>query len=106
MEETPKDWKLKLRYGKLKTEFSHFTVIADGLVETPDADYGSIAGKAMMGIKVWAIDTQEAADLTYYVGEQIGFKPTGNMQVFDTDPEQPPKDTPYGYDINFTSYDE
>jgi hypothetical protein len=27
-----KDWKLKLRYGKIKIDFKHFTVLTDGIV--------------------------------------------------------------------------
>ena len=32
MSDEDKNWKLKLRYGKLKTPFQHFTLIADGIV--------------------------------------------------------------------------
>jgi len=100
----PKDWKLKLRYGKLKTEFSHYTVIADGEVMEANSDFESVLGPAMMGIKVWATDSQEAADLTFYVAEQVGFKPTGDMKVYDTEAQEPPGENPRGYDINFTAY--
>ena len=62
------DWKLKLRYGKLKTPFSHFTVLADGkVIKEMDGD---------------------------------------SILVYDTAPEEPPRDNPYGYDIKFTPYTE
>ena len=32
-DQPPNDWKLKLRYGKLKTPYKHFTVFAEGCME-------------------------------------------------------------------------
>jgi len=63
-------------------------------------------GLAYVGIKTWAKDTQEAADIFFSIGEQIGFEPLDKVEIFSTDPVEPPKDEPYGYDINFTPYDE
>ena len=39
------------------------------------------------------------------IGEKIGFKVTGNTQVYDTEPTQPPRANPFGYDIAFTPFD-
>ena len=33
-----KDWKLKLRYGKTKTSFKHYTVLANGIVRDLSSD--------------------------------------------------------------------
>lgn len=41
-----KDWKLKLRYGKLKTPFKHFTAIANGEVVEIVEDFDYKLGKA------------------------------------------------------------
>ncbi len=59
-----------------------------------------------MAIKNWATDAGESADMLRVIGAQIGFEATGEIQVYETEPKQPPKDKPYGYDINFTPYDE
>lgn len=47
------DWKLKLRYGKLKTPFSHFTVLADGKVIKEMDGFDCPKGPAWMGIKTY-----------------------------------------------------
>lgn len=98
------DWKLKLRYGLLKTPFKHFTLIAKGYVEEPIEDFSCPVGNAYMGMKVWALDSNEAYDVIKSVGNHIGFKITGNTEIFETDPVQPPSENPFGYDINFTPF--
>ncbi len=62
-----------------------------------------------MGIKVWAIDCGMAIDMARVIGEDIGFKVKqshDSILVYDTAPEEPPSDNPYGYDIKFTPYTE
>jgi len=103
--EDEQDWKLKLRYGKESTPFSHFTVIADGTVGDLLHDFECRPGKAFMSIKVWSTDLDEAGDMIQDIGDQIGFNVDGKIEIFTTDAVQPPRDKPYGYDINFTSYD-
>lgn len=105
-EENETDWKLKLRYGKLKTEFSHFTVIADGVTLDIQAGFVCPDGKAFMGMSVWASDTEEAGHMIEVIGRQIGFSVSGRIQIFKTEPEKPPKEKPYGYGIKFTPYEE
>lgn len=100
-----KDWKLNLRYGRIKTEFRHYALIADGLVEDPNPDFESSIGPAVMGIKVGALDDEEAFDMCRNIGAQLGFNVTGKIELYETEPDQPPKENPYGYGINFTSYD-
>ena len=39
------------------------------------------------------------------IGRQIGFTVTGDIEIFETEAEQPPRDKPYGYDIKFTPFD-
>jgi len=53
-----------------------------------------------------ATDADESADMLRNIGEQIGFDATGKIEIYETDPEQPPKEHPFGYDINFTPHDE
>lgn len=100
-----KNWKLKLRYGKLKTPFKHFTVIADGIVGTLKEGFICRPGNAYMGMKTWSTSAEESGDLIIAIGENIGFKVTGKIQIFETDPTEPPGKIPRGYDINFTPYD-
>ena len=101
-----KDWKLKLRYGKIQTPYKHYTALADGVVEELADGFECRKGSAWMAMKTWANSTEESSDMIKVIGEQIGFKVTGRIEVYDTEPTQPPKDNPYGYDINFTPYDE
>jgi len=75
-EQIDKDWKLKLRYGKLQTPFQHFTVLAEGIVGDLEEGFSCSAGSAWMGMKVWATDSEEAADMIQVIGENIGFTVT------------------------------
>lgn len=99
------DWKLKLRYGKLSTNFSHFTVLADGVAGRLSDGFDCRPGPAWMAMKAWAEDSGEAGYMTRLIAEQIGFKVTGKVLVYDTEPKVPPQENPHGYDINFTPYD-
>ena len=99
-----KHWKLKLKYGLLKTSFKHFTVLGEGVAELPIEDFSCPAGNAIMGIKVWATDSDEATDMIQVIGNEIGFNVTGRIYVYDTEPEQPPSENPHGYDITFTPF--
>ena len=101
-----KDWKLKLRYGKLSTPYQHFTVLANGIVGELIEGFECRPGKAYMAMKTWASSVDESAEMIQVIGEQIGFTVTGKIEVFDTEPVEPPEDKPHGYDIQFTAYDE
>ncbi|MFV7785133.1 hypothetical protein ACNPKB_13640 [Shewanella marisflavi] len=104
--ENEKDWKLKLRYGKETTPYSHFTVLADGIVGELKDGFKCEAGSAWMSMKTWAVDSGQSADMIQVIGQQIGFEVTGDVEVYETEPEVPPKEKPFGYDIKFTPYDE
>jgi hypothetical protein len=101
-----KDWKLKLKYGQLTTPFQHFTVIADGVVGELGEGFECRPGKAFMGMKTWETNMDESADMIKVIGEQIGFTVTGKIEIFRTEPVEPPGENPHGYDIQFTPYDE
>jgi hypothetical protein len=105
-EEINQDWKLKLRYGKLSTPYKHYTAIADGIAGELADGFICKKGEAFMAMKMWAEDTNQAADMISVIGGRIGFKVTGDIQIYDTEAEQPPKERPYGYGINFTPYGE
>ncbi|XVJ64613.1 MAG: hypothetical protein HEQ40_05900 [Lacibacter sp.] len=98
------DWKLKLRYGKIKTPYQHFTVIANGTAKDVDIDFNCADGNAFMGMKVWASSENEAAELVEVIGKQIGFTVTGNIEIYNSEPLEPPKENPFGYHIRFTPY--
>ena len=98
------DWKLKLRYGKLETPFSHFTVLAEGRMTNVDNDFDCPIGDAWMIIKTWATDADESGHMLQVIGEKIGFHTTGKIEVYETDPAEPPRDNPFGYAINFTPF--
>lgn len=99
-----KDWKLQLRYGKLKTPYKHYTVLAEGEVKELLNDFSCPPGKAFMGMKTWASSADESADMIRVIGEDIGFTVTGRIYIYDTEPTPPPRDNPYGYDVGFTPF--
>jgi hypothetical protein len=103
--EQPKDWKLKLRYGKLKTPFKHYTVIAEGIVGQLVHGFSCRSGNAFMAMKTWSHCPGESADMLVAIGREIGFTVNAKVQIFETNPEQPPGEEPFGYDINFTPFD-
>ena len=104
-DEADKDWKFKLRYGKLKTPYQHYTAIVEGVLREETEDFSCPPGKAFMAMKTWASSADESADMIQAIGEQIGFTVTGDVQIYETEPAQPPRDNPFGYDINFTPFD-
>jgi hypothetical protein len=103
MDEQNKNWKLKLRYGKLTTSYKHFTAITKGVVKE-ESVYSP--GSAFMAIKIWATTYDDAADLVESVAEQVEFTITGKIEIFDTEPQEPPKQNAYGYDLGFTYFQE
>ena len=104
--ENNKDCKLKLRYGKETTPYKHFTVLADGLVHEIQDGFECQQGPAWMTMKAWATDADESADMISFIGNKIGFEITGKIEIYETEPEQPPRERPFGYGINFTPYKE
>jgi len=101
MEDENKNWKLKLRSGKLATAFKHFTAITKGVLEE-GSSYSP--GNAFMAIKIWAATYEETADLVESIAKQLEFTITGKIEIFDTEPQEPPQKEPYGYGINFTYF--
>lgn len=99
------DWKLKLRYGKLKTQFTHYTVIVECEVLEPHENLGSHGERGFFGLKVWAENEDEAAHLTMLVAKHYDLKVGKTFDVFKTDPVQPPGEQPSSYDANFTPYE-
>ena len=100
-----KDWKLDLRYGRRKTPYSHYTVIAECIASEPRVGFECRSDSAFMGMKIWASSADAAADMIRVVGRRIGFKITGRAQVYETEPVEPLGENPRGYDITLTSFD-
>ena len=99
------EWKLKLRDGQLQTPFKHYTLIAKGVAGVLKPGYSCRPGSAFMAMKFWASSPDEAAHMLRMVGEKIGFQITGDTQVYNTEPQKPPMEKPFGYGINFTPFD-
>ncbi len=100
------DWKLKLRYGKTSTPFQHATLLAVGYMDQARHDYGVDQGPAVMAAKIWSISDLDAVEIVAQVGRDIGFRITGNIEIYRTDPEEPPIDKPSVYGVNFTPFSE
>lgn len=98
-------WKAKLRCGKLVTPFRHFTAIAEGVVGELSSGFVCRPGSAFMGMKTWASSADESTDMVRVISERIGFRVTGRIHIYETEPQQPPRDNPHGYDITFTPFD-
>ncbi|QXV64986.1 hypothetical protein INP83_18170 [Mucilaginibacter sp. 21P] len=101
---TERNWKLKLRYGKKKTPFSHYTIITPVRITEYIEDFKSGPGTAYLGVKIWATTTDEAIELVQNIGQQTGYEIIGKIEVYDTDPLEPPGDNPYAYGFNFSYY--
>lgn len=99
------NWKLDLRYGRLTTEFSHFTAIAEGRIQRPIAGFVSRPGPAFMAMKTWASSAGESADMVRVIGAELGFEVTGRVEVFETEATEPPRANPHGYGIHFTPFE-
>jgi hypothetical protein len=100
-----RDWKLKLRYGRLTTPYKHYTLLAQGLVGELAGGFECRPGPAVVGMKIWAVDDDQAAEVFQSIGKQIGYRITDNIEVYETAPVEPPGENPYGYDIQFTPFD-
>jgi hypothetical protein len=103
-EQQEKDWKLRLRYGQLKTAFTHYTVLAEGIVGQLTHGFSCPPGNAYMGMKTWASSEDESADMLVAIGKEIGFTVKGSIQIYKTEPFQPPRENAFGYDIKFTPF--
>ena len=99
------NWKLKLQSGELSTPYSHYTVLAEGICGDLIEGFSCPKGNAIMGIKVWATDIDEPPYMVKNIGSQIGFEVTGEIQIYETEPEETPRENPHGYDIQFTPFE-
>ncbi len=100
----PADWKLKLKNGTFQTKFLHLSVVAEGMANSIPEEFSCPPGKAYMSMKTWSSSTQESAHMAETLGKQIGFEVTGKIDVYETEPTQPPQQNPFGYDISFVRF--
>ena len=103
--ENEKDWKVKLRYGKLKTAFQHYSIIAPVIISEYIEEFEAKPGKAYVSMKVWVAHIDDAFEVIEDVGEQTGFKITGKIEVYETEPDSPPDVSPNVYNVKFSYYD-
>ena len=87
------------------SQFSHFTLVADGVVVTANADFETVPGPAICTMKVWANNADLAAEMMVAIAPQLGFQPSGRVELYETEPDLPPEDQPFAYDVNFVAYD-
>ena len=104
-DDPPSDWKLKLRYGKLETPFSHFATVTKGAFDEAFPEYGCPAGDAVMGLKVWAANADEAALVSRAFGQSLGFSASGDTEVYDVPPDEPPKQKAHVYHWTFHPFE-
>ena len=99
------NWKLDLRHGRLRTPYAHYSVIADGVVGELQNGFTCRSGPAYMGMKTWYACPEESTDMARTIGADLGFTVTGRVQVYETEPTEPPREDPYAYEIQFTAYE-
>jgi hypothetical protein len=99
------NWKLLLRYGRLKTPYEHFAVVADVQVIESDAELGSQVGPAWLAIAVWARSADAAADLVRAIAPEMGAEVRGRVYVYESPPVEPPRDDPFAYGPRFKAYE-
>ncbi len=98
-------WRAKLRYGKLKTPFRHYTAVAEGEVTGPlQQGFMCRPGSAFMAMKAWCSSVEECAHMVRLIGRDIGFAVTKRIYVYETEPSEPPYERPRGYGISFTPF--
>jgi len=91
--------------GQIKTPYSHYSVVAEGVVENLSDGFSGRPGTPFTGMRVWASPAEEATDMIRVIGSQVGFTVTGRTYVYDTEPTEPPGEDPRGYAIDFTPFD-
>ena len=100
----PADWKALYQSGRLETPYRHYAVIMNGVAGRKAADFGAKPGPAFMGMKIWASSSAEAAQMARSYAERASFTIRGEIEVYATDPTEPPRDEPYAYSVKVTSY--
>ncbi|WP_256617677.1 hypothetical protein [Parvularcula maris] len=105
MTNEPTDWKLKLRYGRLKTPLTHYTLMAAGAVLEQKHGFEPPLGPAVTSMRMWAEDDDTAFDLFRSVSTEVGFALDGKIDFYRTDPSIPPTETNHAYDIRFVPFD-
>ncbi|HKO80053.1 MAG TPA: hypothetical protein VJU78_06655 [Chitinophagaceae bacterium] len=68
----------------MTTPFQHYTVIADGVVGQLEQEFECRPGKAYMGMKTWATDTDESADMARIISVLPGSSQSPNKQTVPT----------------------
>jgi len=99
------DWKLKLRYGRATTPFQHYSLVADGVAGALADGFQCRPGPAVMAMKGWATDADEAVDMLRFICGKGGFEMAGRVEIHETPPDQSPRGNPFGYDLAFVPYD-
>jgi hypothetical protein len=103
----PRDWKIRLRYGRLHTPYHHYTAIAKGVFSQPSAESSYESGqRAYMGMHIWATSPDEAIDIAHAIGAEHGFVITVRTDIYVSDPSEPPRQSPYTYGTYFVPYRE
>ncbi len=92
-----------LKYEKYTTEYNHYTALAAGTVSDGQT-FNCPDGHAYLGMKMWVKSVEECAELFKAVGMQIGFTATDQVEIYETEPIEPPAERTYAYDINFNPF--
>lgn len=91
---------------KTESSYLHFTSLSDGSFDADREDLGRQAGPALLAVKTWAKDADEAIDIALDFAEKEGFVVTGTVRLYETPAEEPPSEKAGGYDMFFTSLPE
>ena len=103
--DAPTEWKRQYQRGALVTPYKHYSVIADGVAGQRTEEFGARPGPAFLGMKVWASSTAEAAHMARLFANRSGFALQGKIEVYVTEPTEPPREKPHADGVKFTPYD-
>ncbi len=98
------DWKVKLRDGRIGTPFQHYLIVAAGIAGQLVDGLDCPPGPAVMAMKGWATDSDEAVAMIRFVSEEVGFSITDEVEVHPAELDLPPRERPYAYCISFLPY--
>lgn len=102
--EPAEDWQALYKSGKLSTPYSHYSTITDGVASPKSEEFGAIQGHAILGMMLWASSPEEAAHMTRLFAERANFSIEGKIEVYGSEPSEPPRHEPHAYGIKFTPF--
>ncbi len=88
------------------TPLRHYDLRTEGRIVGPCEHADLPEGPATMTAKVWAADPDEVADVVIALANELQFRILGDVELRESEPEEPSQAAPSAYAVEFTHYDE